>query len=89
MSSRWSSRPAATNGYWGGERELLAGIVAALAVVLGQGLLDYPLRNAVIAATVWQLIGLLAASVSGRDEAWRGTENIGTATRWRTGSMSR
>ena len=87
---RWHATwPAATNGHRGGERELLAGIVAALAVVLGQGLLDYPLRNAVIAATVWQLIGLLAASVSGRDEAWRGTENIGTATRWRTGSMSR
>jgi hypothetical protein len=54
-----------------GERELLAGVVAGLAVVLGQGLVDYSLRNPVLATMVWLLIGLLAAIVSGRDEFMR------------------
>jgi hypothetical protein len=75
---RWHhARPAAGRGT--GERELLAGTAAALAVVLGQGLLDYPLRNPVLATTVWLLVGLLAAAVSGRDRppepyspSWRG-----------------
>jgi putative inorganic carbon (HCO3(-)) transporter len=49
-----------------GERVLLAGVAAALAVVLGQGLLDYPLRNAVLATMVWLLLGLLAGLVSPR-----------------------
>jgi hypothetical protein len=61
---RWHhARPAAGRGT--GERELLAGTAAALAVVLGQGLLDYPLRNPVIATTVWLLVGLFAGAVSG------------------------
>jgi hypothetical protein len=60
-----------------GDHELLAGAVTALAVVLGQRLLDYPLRNPVIATTVWLLVGLLAATVSRRDQRWRrGTEEI-------------
>jgi hypothetical protein len=75
---RWhDARPAAGRGT--GERELLAGTAAALAVVLGQGLLDYPLRNPVLATMVWLLVGLLAAAVSGRDRppepyfpSWRG-----------------
>lgn len=54
-------RPAAWR--WNGERELLAGTAAALAVVLGQGVLDYPLRNPVLATVVWLLIGSLAAMV--------------------------
>jgi O-antigen ligase len=48
-----------------GGRELLAGAVAALTAVLGQGLVDYPLRNPVLATMVWLLVGLLAAMVSG------------------------
>lgn len=57
---RWH-RPAAD-----GDRVLLAGVVAALAVVLGQGILDYPLRNAVLATLVWLLLGLLAALLTAR-----------------------
>jgi O-antigen ligase len=75
---RWhDARQSAGRG--SGERELLAGTAAALAVVLGQGLLDYPLRNPVLATMVWLLVGLLAAAVSGRDRppvpyfpSWRG-----------------
>jgi putative inorganic carbon (HCO3(-)) transporter len=47
-----------------GDRVLLAGVASALAVVLGQGLLDYPLRNAVLATLVWLLLGLLGALLS-------------------------
>ncbi len=48
------------------ERAMLASVAGALAAVLGEGLLDYPLRNAVLATTVWMLVGLLAAAVSHR-----------------------
>ena len=65
---RWHDVRASA-GRGTGERELLAGSVAALAVVLGQGLLDYPLRNPVIATTVWLLVGLLAACASARHRA--------------------
>ncbi len=43
------------------DRILLGGIAGGLAVVLGQGLLDYTLRNAVLATVVWLLLGLLVA----------------------------
>jgi putative inorganic carbon (hco3(-)) transporter len=43
------------------DQNLFAGVVAALAVVLGQGLIDYPLRNQVLATLVWLLAGLLAS----------------------------
>jgi O-antigen ligase len=49
-----------------GDRELLASLAGALAVALGQGLLDHPLRNAVLATTVWLQLGLLAAILSNR-----------------------
>ncbi len=41
------------------DRALVAGISAALLSVLGQGLVDYTLRNAVIFVTVWALVGAL------------------------------
>ena len=53
--------PDAANRALDDEHVLLAGVAGALAVVLGQGLLDYPLRNAVLAMLVWLLLGLLAA----------------------------
>jgi hypothetical protein len=84
------SRRGADVGGWSygapwrdGERALLAGIVAALAVVLGEGALDYPLRNPVLATMVWLLIGLLAGAVSGRhvptrrEQTMRPYPNIG------------
>jgi O-antigen ligase len=41
------------------DRALVAGIVAALVAVLGQGLVDYTLRNAIIFLAVWALVGAL------------------------------
>lgn len=58
---RLADRPDAS-----GERVLLAGVAGALAVTLGQGLLDYPWRNAVLATMVWLLLGLLVALVAPR-----------------------
>ncbi len=43
------------------DRAVLAGIVASLLAVLGQGVFDYLLRNAVLFMTVWMLIGLALA----------------------------
>lgn len=43
-----------------GTRELLAGTAAGMTVVLGQGLLDYLLRNPVLVTVLWLLVGLLA-----------------------------
>lgn len=42
---------------------VLAGSAAALVAVLGQGLVDYTLRNSVIMVSVFGLIGLLLAAV--------------------------
>jgi hypothetical protein len=52
------------------ERATLASVAAALAVVFGEGLLDYPLRNAVLASTVWLLVGLLAAATRASTARW-------------------
>ncbi|MDP9068352.1 MAG: O-antigen ligase family protein [Actinomycetota bacterium] len=41
---------------------LVVGIAAALITVMGQGLVDYPLKNAVIWFTVWGLVGALLAA---------------------------
>jgi O-antigen ligase len=41
------------------DRAVIAGIVAALITVLGQGFVDYLLRNAVLWMDVWGLIGAL------------------------------
>lgn len=46
----------------GSDLALLAGPAAGLAVVLGQGVVDYPLRNQVLELLVWLLVGLLAAT---------------------------
>jgi putative inorganic carbon (HCO3(-)) transporter len=45
------------------EAGIVAGLSAALLAVLGQGLVDYTLRNSVILVTVFGLVGLLAAAV--------------------------
>lgn len=45
------------------DRALIAGLQAALIAMLGQGLVDYPLRHAVIFLTVWFVIGALLAFV--------------------------
>jgi len=58
---RWHARQG---GGGAGERELLAGAASALATVLGQGVVDYPLRNPVLVTLAWLLVGLLAAAVS-------------------------
>jgi O-antigen ligase len=52
--------------------EVLAGAAAALTALLGQGLVDYPLRNPVLATLVWLLVGLLAAAAAAgyADEAF-------------------
>jgi putative inorganic carbon (hco3(-)) transporter len=44
------------------DRAVIAGIVAALITVVGQGIFDYLLRNAVLLVTVWALVALLLAS---------------------------
>lgn len=46
------------------EQPLLAGICAALLSVLGQGMIDFPLRNPVAGTSVWLVVGLLAALFS-------------------------
>ena len=72
---RWIPRQWWRHGRWlaapprGVDRELLAGVAAALAAVLGQGVLDYPLRNPVLATMVWLLAGLLAAITGGDRDA--------------------
>ena len=43
------------------DRAVIAGIVAALIAVVGQGFFDYILRNAVLFMTVWALVGALLA----------------------------
>jgi O-antigen ligase len=45
-----------------GERELLAGAAAGLCAMLGQGLVDFTLRNPVVETVTWLLVGLLAAA---------------------------
>jgi O-antigen ligase len=50
-------------GRAGPGRLLLAGTAAALCTVLGQGLVDFPLRNPVLATQVWLLVGMLAAAI--------------------------
>lgn len=45
------------------DRAVIAGIVAALIAVLGQGFFDYLLRNAVLWIEVWGLIGALLVCV--------------------------
>ncbi|MFD0274847.1 O-antigen ligase family protein [Kitasatospora sp. NPDC127111] len=42
-------------------RGVSAGAAAALAAVIGQGIVDYPLRNPITDALTWLVIGLLAA----------------------------
>jgi O-antigen ligase len=41
---------------------VLVGAAAALAALLGQGLVDFPLRNPVLQILVWLLVGLLVAA---------------------------
>ena len=45
------------------EHAVLAGLQAALVALLVHGLVDYPLRNAVISMTVWSVIGALLACI--------------------------
>lgn len=55
------------------DRAVLAGIVASLLAVLGQGIFDYLLRNVVLFMTVWMLIGAaLACGRIYRDPEGRG-----------------
>ena len=44
------------------DASLIAGLAAAGITVLGQGVVDYPLRNEVLWFTFWTLIGALASS---------------------------
>jgi putative inorganic carbon (HCO3(-)) transporter len=44
------------------DRALVAGIAAGMAVQVGQGLVDFNLRNAVIFFLLWALLGLLLAA---------------------------
>jgi putative inorganic carbon (hco3(-)) transporter len=48
----------------GAEATLAVTAAAGLAVVLVQGAVDYPLRNAVLAILTWLLVGLLAAATT-------------------------
>ena len=41
---------------------LVASLAAALMVVVGQGLVDFTLRNPIIIVVVWSLLGLLLAA---------------------------
>jgi O-antigen ligase len=45
-----------------GDSAIVAGAGAALVTVLGQGLVDYPLKNQVIWFTVWTMVGILLAA---------------------------
>jgi O-antigen ligase len=76
---RWWRSPRNALGTRAGP-ELLAGPTAALGVVLGQGMLDYPLRNPVLATLVWLLLGLLAAVLAGSSPARRAASVRGTDT---------
>ena len=51
------------NGGGAGE-EILAGAAAALTALLGQGLVDYPLRNPVLGTLLWLLVGVLASAAT-------------------------
>jgi O-antigen ligase len=50
------------DGGGAGEQVLLAGAAAVLSTVLGQGLVDFPLRNPVVESVTWLAVGLLAAA---------------------------
>jgi hypothetical protein len=41
---------------------LVAGLAAALMMVVGQGLVDFTLRNPIIIVVVWSVLGLLLAA---------------------------
>jgi O-antigen ligase len=60
------------------DRAVIAGIVAALITVVGQGVFDYLLRNAVLLVTVWALVGLLLASarIHERDDARQASRQL-------------
>src|SRR5207302_2620905 len=57
---------------------VVSGLAAALLAVMGQGLVDYTLRNSVILTTVFLVIGLLAAMGRLADQAPLGA--LGTTT---------
>ena len=63
------ARRAATRAGRRVDAGIVAGLSAALVAVMGQGIVDYTLRNSAIMATVFALVGLLlAAARVGRHE---------------------
>lgn len=65
------------------EASLLVGVIAALVSVVGQGLVDYTLRNPVVFLLVWLLIGLILAAVriaarTGETSGASGSARLGT-----------
>ena len=60
--TRSPDRAGLDNASGAGEQELLAGAAAVLSTVLGQGLVDFPLRNPVVESVTWLAVGLLAAA---------------------------
>jgi len=59
------ARRAAARRHGGGAgEEILAGAAAALTALLGQGLVDYPVRNPVLGTLLWVLVGVLAAAAA-------------------------
>jgi O-antigen ligase len=76
LATKRASRLAAVHSR--SDRAVIAGIVAALIAVLGQGFFDYLLRNAVLWVELWGLIGALL--VCARVYAPTNTEEPPTTT---------
>ncbi|MGV9274771.1 O-antigen ligase family protein [Streptomyces griseosporeus] len=60
-------------------RSVSASATAAMAAVLGQGVVDYPLRNPVLQVMTWLIIGLLAACARVRSARPDGDPTVGWA----------
>ncbi|MFC7916294.1 O-antigen ligase family protein [Streptomyces sp. NPDC057386] len=61
-------------------RSVSAAATAALTAVLGQGVVDYPLRNPVLQVMTWLVIGLLAACARVRSARRDGDPSVGRST---------
>ncbi len=62
---------------------VLVGAAAALAALLGQGLVDFPLRNPVLQILVWLLVGVLVASAGPVAATTRSPGPVRSGRAWR------
>lgn len=64
LTLAFAVRPALRRLRSAEQRATLAGLASALVVLVGQGLVDFTLRNAVLVTFVWLVLGLFLAAVA-------------------------